>query len=139
MQAVAVAIGLEEPELLGLGVALLAKFLTVREPNLKYLALENMVSQAPAGVKEGSGGCVCVGGGGSCISCAWPCMCGCVRVLCPCSVALHQPVSSQLQVRLAEVPAVVDTVARHQRTIIACLHDGDVSIRRRSLDLLFTM
>lgn len=39
----AVAIGLEEPELLGLGVSLLAKFLSVREPNLKYLALENMV------------------------------------------------------------------------------------------------
>lgn len=78
------AIGLEEPELLNMGVALLAKFLTVREPNLKYLALENMV-------------------------------------------------------RLAEVPAVVDTVARHQRTILACLHDPDISIRRRSLDLLFTM
>lgn len=83
-EAVAVAIGLEEPDLMNMGVALLAKFLAVREPNLKYLALENMV-------------------------------------------------------RLAEVPAVVDAVARHQRTIIACLHDGDVSIRRRALDLLFTM
>ncbi|GAB4815001.1 hypothetical protein N2152v2_002047 [Parachlorella kessleri] len=83
-EAVAVAIGLEEPDLLNMGVALLAKFLAVREPNLKYLALENMS-------------------------------------------------------RLAEVPAVVDTVSRHQKTIIAQLRDPDVSIRRRALDLLFIM
>ncbi|PRW60941.1 AP-2 complex subunit alpha-1-like [Chlorella sorokiniana] len=83
-EAVAVAIALEEPELMAMGVALLAKFLSVREPNLKYLALENMA-------------------------------------------------------RLAEVPAVVDTVNRHQKTIIACLRDSDVSIRRRALDLLFIM
>jgi len=30
-------------------------------------------------------------------------------------------------------------VNRHQKTIIACLRDGDVSIRRRALDLLFIM
>lgn len=83
-EAVAVAIALDQPELMSQGVALLAKFLSVREPNLKYLALENMA-------------------------------------------------------RLAEVPAVVDTVNRHQKTIIACLRDGDVSIRRRALDLLFIM
>ena len=30
-------------------------------------------------------------------------------------------------------------VNRHQKTIIACLRDSDVSIRRRALDLLFIM
>ena len=30
-------------------------------------------------------------------------------------------------------------VNRHQKTILGCLRDGDVSIRRRALDLLFTM
>ena len=28
---------------------------------------------------------------------------------------------------------------RHQKTIMGCLRDGDVSIRRRALDLLFIM
>lgn len=31
------------------------------------------------------------------------------------------------------------TVNRHQKTILGCLRDGDVSIRRRALDLLFIM
>lgn len=54
-EAVAVAISLEEPELLNMGVALLAKFLSVREPNLKYLALENMarLAEVPAVVDTG--------------------------------------------------------------------------------------
>ncbi len=30
-------------------------------------------------------------------------------------------------------------VNRHQKTIMACLRDSDVSIRRRALDLLFIM
>jgi hypothetical protein len=49
-EAVAVAIGLEEPELLAMGGALLAKFLAVREPNLRYLALESMtrLAEVPA-------------------------------------------------------------------------------------------
>lgn len=54
-EAVAVAIALEEPELMTMGVALLAKFLSVREPNLKYLALENMarLAEVPAVVDTG--------------------------------------------------------------------------------------
>lgn len=57
-EAVAVAISLEEPELLNMGVALLAKFLSVREPNLKYLALENMarLAEVPAVVDTGGRG-----------------------------------------------------------------------------------
>ena len=57
-EAVAVAISLEEPELLAMGVALLAKFLTVREPNLKYLALENLgrLAEVPAVVDTGGRG-----------------------------------------------------------------------------------
>jgi len=56
-EAVAVAIALEEPELMSMGVALLAKFLSVREPNLKYLALENMarLAEVPAVVDTGRG------------------------------------------------------------------------------------
>lgn len=36
----------------------------------------------------------------------------------------------------ARPPAAVN---RHQKTIMACLRDSDVSIRRRALDLLFIM
>jgi len=82
-EAVAVAVGLGDPELLSMSVSLLARFLSVREPNLKYLALENMS-------------------------------------------------------RLALAPEVAEAVGRHQKTIVACLHDDDISIRRRGLDLMFT-
>lgn len=82
-EAAALAVGLGDPELLDMAVSLLARFLTVRESNLRYLALENMG-------------------------------------------------------RLAQAPEVAAAVARHQKTVVACLHDTDVSIRRRALDLLFT-
>ncbi|KAK9803215.1 hypothetical protein WJX73_004463 [Symbiochloris irregularis] len=84
-EAVALALAMEvDEELLGSSVGLLGKFISVREPNIKYLGLENMV-------------------------------------------------------RLAEVPAVQDIITRHQKSISASLKDADVSIRRRALDLLFTM
>lgn len=48
-EAAALAVGLGDAELLNLGLGLLARFLTVREANLRYLALENMgrLAQAP--------------------------------------------------------------------------------------------
>jgi AP-2 complex subunit alpha len=82
-EAASLAVGLGDPELLNMAVGLLARFLTVREANLKYLALENMG-------------------------------------------------------RLAQSPEVAEAVARHQKTVVACLHDPDVSMRRRALDLVFT-
>lgn len=82
-EAVALAVGLGDAELLNIGIGLLARFLTVREPNLKYLALENMG-------------------------------------------------------RLATAPEVAEAVNRHQKTIMGCLSDVDISIRRRALDLMFT-
>ena len=46
-EAVALALALEaDAELLGASVALLGKFISVREPNIKYLGLENMVRLA---------------------------------------------------------------------------------------------
>ena len=68
-EAVAVAISLEEAELMTLGVALLAKFLSVREPNLKYLALENMarLAEVPAVVDTSewqAAAAAAAGGGG---------------------------------------------------------------------------
>ncbi|DBA96016.1 hypothetical protein WJX77_003113 [Trebouxia sp. C0004] len=84
-EAVALALAMEaNTELLQASVSLLGKFISVREPNIKYLGLENMV-------------------------------------------------------RLAEVPAVIDTIHRHQKSIVATLKDADISIRQRGLDLLFTM
>ena len=49
-EAVSVAIGLEEPGLLSIAVALLAKFLKTPEANLRYLALENIgrLAEVPA-------------------------------------------------------------------------------------------
>lgn len=82
-EAASLAVGLGDPELLNMAVGLLARFLTVRESNLKYLALENMG-------------------------------------------------------RLAQSSEVAEAVARHQKTVVACLHDPDVSMRRRALDLVFT-
>ncbi|KAL3140296.1 hypothetical protein ABBQ38_004564 [Trebouxia sp. C0009 RCD-2024] len=84
-EAVSLALAMDaDTELLQASVSLLGKFISVREPNIKYLGLENMV-------------------------------------------------------RLAEVPAVIDTIHRHQKSIVATLKDADISIRRRGLDLLFTM
>ncbi len=41
--------------------------------------------------------------------------------------------------RLAEVPAVIDAIHRHNKSIVQSLSDPDISIRRRALDLLFAM
>lgn len=65
-------------------VAALGKFLTVKEANIKYLALENMA-------------------------------------------------------RLALVPEIVEAIRHQQATVVASLKDPDVSLRKRALDLLFTM
>ena len=46
-EAIALALALEaDAELLTAGVALLARFISVREPNIKYLGLENLVRLA---------------------------------------------------------------------------------------------
>ena len=46
-EAVALALALEaDPELLVAAVGLLGKFISVREPNIKYLGLENLVRLA---------------------------------------------------------------------------------------------
>ena len=46
-EAVALALATEaDEEILGQAVSLLAKFINVREPNIKYLGLENMVRLA---------------------------------------------------------------------------------------------
>lgn len=71
-------------DLLTSSVSALGKFLTVKEPNIKYLALENMS-------------------------------------------------------RLALVPEILAAIRQHQSTIIGSLKDPDVSIRKRAMDLLFTM
>eukprot|EP00210_Caulerpa_lentillifera_P000422 g410.t1 len=84
-EAIALCLHLDlDQELLTQSVALLGKFLTMNDPNIKYLALENMS-------------------------------------------------------RLALVPEMLDAIKRHQKTISSALKDADVSIRRRALDLLFTM
>eukprot|EP00891_Asterochloris_glomerata_P007006 jgi/Astpho2/7006/fgenesh1_pm.00107_%23_19_t len=84
-EAVALALAIDaDKDVLEASVSLLGKFIGVREPNIKYLGLENMC-------------------------------------------------------RLAEVPAVGDAIHKHQKSIVASLRDADVSIRRRGLDLLFTM
>lgn len=82
-EAAALAVGLGDAGLLNLAVGLLARFLASREPNLRYLALENLR-------------------------------------------------------RLAAAPEVAAAVSRHQRTVVGCLQDGDVSVRRAALDLMFT-
>eukprot|EP00775_Hariotina_reticulata_P003331 gene3331-3608_t len=71
-------------ELLNSSVTTLGKFLSVKEPNIRYLALENLT-------------------------------------------------------RLALVPEVLESIQAHQATVLSNLKDPDVSIRRRALDLLFTM
>ncbi|XP_020703609.1 AP-2 complex subunit alpha-2 [Dendrobium catenatum] len=73
-----------EKEMMSQCVALLGKFISVREPNIRYLGLENMT-------------------------------------------------------RMLMVADVQDIIKRHQTQIITSLKDPDISIRRRSLDLLYGM
>ncbi|XP_020581608.1 AP-2 complex subunit alpha-1-like [Phalaenopsis equestris] len=73
-----------EREMMSQCVALLGKFISVREPNIRYLGLENMT-------------------------------------------------------RMLMVTDVQDVIKRHQAQIITSLKDPDISIRRRSLDLLYGM
>ncbi|XP_024401232.1 AP-2 complex subunit alpha-2 isoform X2 [Physcomitrium patens] len=73
-----------EKEMLSQCVALLGKFIAVREPNIRYLGLENMT-------------------------------------------------------RMLLVVDVQDIIKKHQAQIITSLKDPDISIRRRSLDLLYGM
>lgn len=73
-----------EKEMMSQCVALLGKFIAVREPNIRYLGLENMT-------------------------------------------------------RMLMVTDVQDIIKRHQAQIITSLKDPDISIRRRALDLLYSM
>eukprot|EP00873_Tetraselmis_striata_P008662 jgi/Tetstr1/428926/TSEL_018902.t1 len=73
-----------ERELVKQCLSLLGKFISVREPNIRYLGLENMC-------------------------------------------------------RLSLVPECLPSIRSHLKTIISSLKDQDISIRRRALDLLFTM
>ncbi|KAJ9554732.1 hypothetical protein OSB04_009346 [Centaurea solstitialis] len=73
-----------EKEMMSQCVALLGKFIAVREPNIRYLGLENMT-------------------------------------------------------RMLMVTDVHEIIKRHQAQIITSLKDPDISIRRRSLDLLYGM
>ncbi|BBN03404.1 AP-2 complex subunit alpha [Marchantia polymorpha subsp. ruderalis] len=73
-----------EKEMMSQCVALLGRFIAVREPNIRYLGLENMT-------------------------------------------------------RMLLVTDVQDSIKRHQAQIISSLKDPDISIRRRSLDLLYGM
>mmetsp|Transcript_25693 Transcript_25693/g.45735 ORF Transcript_25693/g.45735 Transcript_25693/m.45735 type:complete len:666 (-) Transcript_25693:12-2009(-) len=73
-----------ERELVKQCLLLLGKFISVREPNIRYLGLENMC-------------------------------------------------------RLSLIPECLPSIRSHLKTIISSLKDQDISIRRRALDLLFTM
>lgn len=73
-----------EKEMMSQCVAILGKFIAVREPNIRYLGLENMT-------------------------------------------------------RMLLVTDVQESIKRHQAQIITSLKDPDISIRRRSLDLLYGM
>ncbi|KAG0627347.1 hypothetical protein M758_2G193500 [Ceratodon purpureus] len=73
-----------EKEMMSQCVVLLGKFISVREPNIRYLGLENMT-------------------------------------------------------RMLLVADVAESIKKHQSQIIISLKDPDISIRRRSLDLLYGM
>jgi AP-2 complex subunit alpha len=73
-----------DKEMMSQCVALLGKFVAVREPNIRYLGLENMT-------------------------------------------------------RMLLVADVNESIKKHQAHIISSLKDPDISIRRRSLDLLYGM
>jgi len=84
-EAIALCLALDfSKDLLASSVTALGRFMSVREPNIRYLALENMT-------------------------------------------------------RLALVPEVLESIRGHQDMVLANLKDPDVSIRRRAMDLLFTM
>jgi AP-2 complex subunit alpha len=82
-EAAGVAVSLGNEDLITLVVSLLARYLSVRESNLRYLALENIG-------------------------------------------------------RLSQSGYVAKAVAKHQKTIISCMSDADISIRASALNLLFT-
>lgn len=65
-------------------IGFLGRFVTIKEPNFRYLGLETMT-------------------------------------------------------RLARIPSTLQHIKRHQNTIQFCLQDVDVSIRKRALDLLYSM
>jgi len=71
-------------ELLSRCLSILGKFIAVREPNIRYLGLENMC-------------------------------------------------------RLALLPDCLPSIRQHTKTVVGALKDSDISIRRRALDLMFTM
>ena len=73
-----------DSEVLAQCVTLLGKFVSIKEPNIRYLGLENMS-------------------------------------------------------RLSLVPEMMSTIKSHQEQIVLSLHDPDISIRRRALDLLYRM
>ncbi|MEW5308641.1 MAG: hypothetical protein WDW38_000584 [Sanguina aurantia] len=84
-EAIALALHLDDnTELLTNCVSILGRFLSTKEPNIKYLALETLA-------------------------------------------------------RLALVPEILAAIRHHQATVIGSLKDPDVSIRKRAMDLLFTM
>ena len=59
---------------------------------------------------------------------------------CTCSSAgTHRYMGLENMGRLSVLPQVADAVKRNQGQIIESLHDPDISIRRRALDLLFGM
>ena len=71
-------------DLKGQAIALLGRFISVREPNIRYLGLETMA-------------------------------------------------------RMARIADSLDVIKKHQATIQFSLKDTDISIRKRALDLLYTM
>jgi AP-2 complex subunit alpha len=84
-EAIALVMHLDaDKEMMSQCVALLGKFVAVREPNIRYLGLENMT-------------------------------------------------------RMLLVADVNESIKKHQAHIISSLKDPDISIRRRSLDLLYGM
>ncbi|KAK3247659.1 hypothetical protein CYMTET_42846 [Cymbomonas tetramitiformis] len=91
-----------EQELVSQCVNLLGKFISVREPNIRYLGLENMsrLSVLPEMVPV---------------------------------IQAHQVAP------LSALPEMLPVIQAHQEKILASLQDTDISIRRRGLDLVFSM
>ncbi|KAK3274170.1 hypothetical protein CYMTET_17635 [Cymbomonas tetramitiformis] len=94
-----------EQELVSQCVNLLGKFISVREPNIRYLGLENMsrLSVLPEMVPV---------------------------------IQAHQALPGQA---LSALPEMLPVIQAHQEKILASLQDTDISIRRRGLDLVFSM
>lgn len=76
--------GGQEEALKASAIGLLGRFISVREPNIRYLGLETMA-------------------------------------------------------RMARIGGTLETIKKHQASIQFSLKDGDISIRKRALDLLYTM